>query len=62
MDSNHFIHKDEISVDYDDSKSLIGGAQSNFSEYFNLQKIGVHVFSIPPGTSNVQTTCRKSRG
>ncbi len=46
---NHFIKISEISVDYFDHDSKIGGKISNFSKYFDLKKLGVHFLVIPPG-------------
>jgi uncharacterized cupin superfamily protein len=46
---DHFIRADEIATQYFDHQALIGGLSSNFSKHFDLKKIGVHIFVVPPG-------------
>lgn len=46
---NHFVTASEIAVEYYDHDAKIGGRGSNFSKHFGLQRVGVHLFVIPPG-------------
>ena len=44
----HFVTVNDIAQTHDDSEGMIGGSHANFSKHFDLKRVGVHYFRIPP--------------